>query len=205
MGPRNDPMAVVDSSLRVYGIKNLRVIDCGIMPTITTGNTNVPTFMIAEKAADMVKMEHLGRQSNVPRDRYDSGHQIHHHTYHDQGYGSSYRNKYESSQDDYSPQNNYDYNRRDDNRRTNDNRSDNRRPNYSQNYNSRQNYETMLRSNQIPRNLDDNLQDNGSFQENFVGNERNLEENQPNLNKYAPRENRILKEQNNFINDSQFA
>lgn len=60
MGPSSDPMAVVDPQLKVYGIDHLRVIDASIMPTITTGNTNVPTIMIAEKAADMVKLHFLG-------------------------------------------------------------------------------------------------------------------------------------------------
>jgi len=52
MGP--DPMAVVDERLRVRGIGALRVIDASIMPTITSGNTNSPTLMIAEKGADMI-------------------------------------------------------------------------------------------------------------------------------------------------------
>ena len=53
-GPDADPMAVVDSRLRVRGIAGLRVIDAGVMPTITSGNTNSPTLMIAEKAAGWV-------------------------------------------------------------------------------------------------------------------------------------------------------
>jgi glucose 1-dehydrogenase (FAD, quinone) len=60
MGPRNDRMAVVDPQLRVYGVRNLRVVDCGIMPTIVSGNTNIPTIMIAEKASDMIKLHYLG-------------------------------------------------------------------------------------------------------------------------------------------------
>jgi choline dehydrogenase-like flavoprotein len=54
MGPSADPDAVVDARLRVHGIEHLRVIDASIMPTITSGNTNTPTAMIAEKGAQMV-------------------------------------------------------------------------------------------------------------------------------------------------------
>ncbi|WP_238890716.1 GMC family oxidoreductase [Achromobacter insuavis] len=54
MGPRSDPMAVVDERLRVYGVSGLRVVDCSIMPTLVSGNTNVPVVMLAERAADFI-------------------------------------------------------------------------------------------------------------------------------------------------------
>jgi choline dehydrogenase len=54
MGTANDPMAVVDQRLRFHGIAGLRVADASVMPTITSGNTNTPTAMIAEKGAAMI-------------------------------------------------------------------------------------------------------------------------------------------------------
>ncbi len=55
MGRANDPSAVVDTDFKVRGIERLRVIDASIMPTITSGNTNAPTIMIAERASEIVK------------------------------------------------------------------------------------------------------------------------------------------------------
>jgi choline dehydrogenase len=54
MGKAGDAMAVVDSELRVNGVRRLRVVDASVMPFITSGNTNSPTLMIAEKAAQMI-------------------------------------------------------------------------------------------------------------------------------------------------------
>jgi choline dehydrogenase len=55
MGLINDPFAVVDSDLRVIGVERLRVVDASIMPTITSGNINSPTLMIAERGAELVR------------------------------------------------------------------------------------------------------------------------------------------------------
>jgi choline dehydrogenase len=54
MGKADDPMAVVDSELKVFGLSGLRVVDASVMPTITSGNTAAPTMMIAQKIADKI-------------------------------------------------------------------------------------------------------------------------------------------------------
>jgi choline dehydrogenase-like flavoprotein len=54
MGLPSDPLAVVDERLRVFGVDRLRVVDASVMPTITSGNTNTPTIMIADKGAAMI-------------------------------------------------------------------------------------------------------------------------------------------------------
>jgi choline dehydrogenase-like flavoprotein len=58
MGPAHDDSAVVDDELRVHGVGRLRVIDASIMPTITSGNTNAPTVMIAERGAEFIRRDH---------------------------------------------------------------------------------------------------------------------------------------------------
>jgi choline dehydrogenase len=65
MGTQNDSLAVVDSELRVIGVAGLRVADASVMPTITSGNTNSPTLMIAERAAQLIL--HPSRVSSPAR------------------------------------------------------------------------------------------------------------------------------------------
>ena len=65
MGSNTDPMAVLDSRLRVRGVQGLRVVDAGAMPTITSGNTNSPTLMLAEKAAAWIIADRKAQESKL--------------------------------------------------------------------------------------------------------------------------------------------
>jgi choline dehydrogenase len=62
MGAKDDPLAVVDETLKVIGIENLSVVDASVMPRLIGGNTNAPTIMIGEKAAD-IYLQHCEEQS----------------------------------------------------------------------------------------------------------------------------------------------
>ncbi|WP_295529020.1 choline dehydrogenase [Novosphingobium sp. Chol11] len=66
IGAADDPMAVVDSELRVIGVERLRVVDSSVMPSVTTGNLNAPSIMIGEKGADHILGKGLLAPSNAP-------------------------------------------------------------------------------------------------------------------------------------------
>lgn len=68
----NDDMAVVDTRLRVRGFAGLRIVDCSVMPTLVSGNTNAPAIALAERAADLIKADHSKAGQQVTRIRAGS-------------------------------------------------------------------------------------------------------------------------------------
>ncbi len=68
MGLPTDPFTVLDEKLRVFGLERLRVVDASVMPTITSGNTNSPTMMIAEKGAGMILQDARARSRQYPEE-----------------------------------------------------------------------------------------------------------------------------------------
>eukprot|EP01080_Neovahlkampfia_damariscottae_P008416 gene8416-241_t len=60
MGKSEDKMSVVDSKLKIHGLKNIRIVDASIFPNIISGHTHAPVVMVAEKASDLIKQEHFG-------------------------------------------------------------------------------------------------------------------------------------------------
>ena len=71
MGQATDPMTVVDPELKVIGVNRLRVIDASVMPSVPRGNTNIPTIMIAEKGADIIKKHYGVSRESLLLERFD--------------------------------------------------------------------------------------------------------------------------------------
>ena len=74
MGPPDDPRAVTDPELRVYGVPNLRIVDLSVMPEVISGNTAAPAMMIGERAAEMIKRDYgmaqtLEKRPGVPQQK----------------------------------------------------------------------------------------------------------------------------------------
>ncbi|GAB5486390.1 MAG: hypothetical protein Pars93KO_28240 [Parasphingorhabdus sp.] len=66
MGSPDDPLAVVDTECRVIGLDSLRVVDASVFPTVTNGNINAPTIMVAERASDIILRQPLLPPSSAP-------------------------------------------------------------------------------------------------------------------------------------------